>query len=205
MTSEENKFKGETNSSVAEDKEKEILEDSDQENYADQIEDLKNDDSDGESDPSEALDELGVLKAELEEAKDKYLRLYSEFDNFRRRTAKERLDLVKTANEELMVNLLSVADDFDRASKAMKEQEDVKAVKQGVELIHHKFFKVLEQKGLKPMGDLKGEPFDADIHEAITQIPAPEDKLKGKIVDVIENGYYLNDKVIRYAKVVIGA
>lgn len=205
MMSEENKFKGEDESSVAEDKEKEILEDSDQENYAEQTEGLKNNDSEEDSELSEEVDELSVLKSELGEAKDKYLRLYSEFDNFRRRTAKERLELVKTANEELMVNLLSVADDFDRASKAMKEQEDVKAVKQGVELIHHKFFKVLEQKGLKPMGDLKGEPFDADIHEAITQIPAPEDKLKGKIVDVIENGYYLNDKVIRYAKVVIGA
>lgn len=204
MMSEENKFKSEDNGTVAEDKEKEILEDSDQDNYAEQTEDLKTEDSDGDSESSEK-DELSVLKSELEEAKDKYLRLYSEFDNFRRRTAKERLELVKTANEDLLVNLLSVADDFDRASKAMKEQEDVKAVKKGVELIHHKFFKVLEQKGLKPMGNLKGEPFDADIHEAITQIPVPEDKLKGKIVDVIENGYYLNDKVIRYAKVVIGA
>lgn len=149
------------------------------------------------------VDEATALKAELEEAKDKYLRLYSEFENFRRRNAKERLELIKTANEELVTALLPVLDDFERATKAMGE--DVKAVKEGVELIYNKLNKSLEQKGLKPMGDLKGKDFDADLHEAITHTPAPEESLKGKIVDVIENGYYLNDKVIRYAKVIIGA
>ncbi len=149
------------------------------------------------------VDEATALKAELEESKDKYLRLYSEFENFRRRNAKERLDLIKTANEELVIALLPVLDDFERATKAMGE--DVKAVKEGVELIYNKLNKSLEQKGLKPMGDLIGKEFDADLHEAITHTPAPEESLKGKIVDVIENGYYLNDKVIRYAKVIIGA
>lgn len=149
------------------------------------------------------VDEAIALKAELEESKDKYLRLYSEFENFRRRNAKERLELIKTANEELVTALLPVLDDFERATKAMGE--DVKAVKEGVELIYNKLNKSLEQKGLKPMGDLIGKEFDADLHEAITHTPAPEESLKGKIVDVIENGYYLNDKVIRYAKVIIGA
>lgn len=202
----ENILKDEQSSTVIEDKEKDVLENSENENYAEQTENLKSEDKENpQSQEEEEKDELSLLKIELEESKDKYIRLYSEFDNFRRRTAKERLELVKTANEDLIVNLLSVADDFNRASQAMENQEDIEAVKKGTALIQNKFFKVLEQKGLKPMGDLRGESFDADIHEAITQIPAPEDKLKGKIVDVIENGYYLNDKVIRYAKVVIGA
>lgn len=150
-------------------------------------------------------DEVATLKAAVEESKDKYLRLYSEFENFRRRNAKERLELIKTANEDLVTDLLPVLDDFERAIKAMGDQEESKAVREGVELIQNKLIKALEQKGLKPMGDLQGKAFDADIHEAITQIPAPEESLKGKIVDVIEHGYYLNEKVIRYAKVVIGA
>lgn len=153
----------------------------------------------------EEVDELAALKAELEEAKDKYIRLYSEFENFRRRNAKERMDLIKTANEDLVSALLPVLDDFERAAQAMESQEDLKSMKEGIELIYNKLNKSLEQKGLKPMGDLKGEVFDADLHEAITHTPAPEESLKGKIVDVIENGYYLNEKVIRYAKVVIGA
>lgn len=157
-----------------------------------------------QADTEEEVDEATALKAELEETKDKYIRLYSEFENFRRRNAKERLELIKTANEELVTALLPVLDDFERATQAMSSQ-DVKAVQEGIELIFNKLNKSLEQKGLKPMGDLKGKEFDADLHEAITHTPAPEESLKGKIVDVIENGYYLNDKVVRYAKVVIGA
>lgn len=193
----------EEQNNVSEDKEKEILEDAERENYAEQSEELTEDGP--HSSESEAPgDETDALKAEVEEAKDKYLRLYSEFENFRRRTAKERLELVKTANEDLVVSLLPVLDDFGRATKSTG-QEDLETVKEGVQLIFNKFSKALEQKGLKGMGDLKGKDFDAELHEAITQIPAPEESLKGKIVDVIENGYYLNDKVIRYAKVVIGA
>ena len=190
----------EEQSTVAEDREKDILEDSEEENYAEQTESLK-----AEEKEEEPADEVDLLKGELEESKDKYLRLYSEFENFRRRTAKERLELIKTANEDLILGLLPVLDDFDRAYKAIGDQEETKAVKDGVQLIYSKFSKTLESKGLKAMGDLKGEAFDAEVHDAITQIPVEEEKLKGKIVDVIEKGYYLNDKVIRYAKVVIGA
>jgi molecular chaperone GrpE len=135
---------------------------------------------------------------------DKYLRLYAEFDNFRRRTTTERLELFKTANQDVLAALLPVLDDFERALKSMEGTTDVKSVKDGVELIQNKLVGILTGKGLKPMQDLKGKPFDPDFHEAITKIPAPTDELKDKIVDVIENGYYLGDKVIRYAKVVIG-
>lgn len=205
----ENVSKDQMDKAVTEDKEKEVLENSEQENYAEQTENLHEEGDGGEnndnSSENQEVDEVSSLQQQLEESKDKYIRLYSEFDNFRRRTAKERLELVKTANEDLVLALLSVVDDFERASKAVGEKEEVASVKEGMQLIHSKFIKVLEQKGLKSMGDLVGQSFDADVHEAITQIPAPEEKLKGKIVDVIENGYYLHDKVIRYAKVVIGA
>lgn len=153
-------------------------------------------------------EELEKLRNELNESKDKYLRLYSEFENFRRRTAKERLDLIKTAHEDLVVSLLPVLDDFERAQKSFavnKENEDIKSTIEGFQLIHNKFNKLMEQKGLKPMPDKPGIDFDPEIHEAITKIPAPEEKLKGKVVDVVEKGYYLNDKVIRFAKVVIGS
>jgi molecular chaperone GrpE len=142
--------------------------------------------------------------AEFRQIEDKYLRLYAEFDNFRRRTTTERLELFKTANQDVLAALLPVLDDFERALKSMEGTTDVKSVKDGVELIQNKLVGILTGKGLKPMQDLKGKPFDPDFHEAITKIPAPTDELKDKIVDVIENGYYLGDKVIRYAKVVIG-
>lgn len=145
------------------------------------------------------------LTVELQEAKDKYLRLYSEFENFRRRTAKERLELIKTATEDLMVNLLPVLDDFERAGKSFDDEKtDKKSMAEGVQLISNKLKKALENKGLKPMDSDAGIAFDADKHEAITKIPAPEEKLKGKVVDVVEKGYYLDEKVIRFAKVVIG-
>jgi molecular chaperone GrpE len=140
---------------------------------------------------------------ELSEMKDKYLRLYSEFENFRRRTAKERQDLFKTANQETVAALLPVVDDMERAKQAMENAEDVKSVKEGLDLVFSKLTNVLNQKGLKPM-NAAGQAFDADLHEAITQIPAG-DEMKGKVVDEVEKGYYLNDKVIRHAKVVIGA
>lgn len=144
------------------------------------------------------------LEEELTEMKDKYLRLYSEFDNYKRRTSKERLDLLKTANQEMVVALLPVLDDFERARQSMQQAQDVAPVKEGVELIYNKFLSLLQSKGLKPM-EAKGIAFDADVHEAITQIPAPDDSLKGKVIDEVEKGYYLHDKVIRFAKVVIGA
>lgn len=159
-----------------------------------------------EEDNSTELSELDKVKDELAESKDKYLRLYSEFENFRRRTAKEKLGLVQTANEDLMVSLIPVIDDFERASKSFEGEEvDVKAVIEGVNIVHNKFKKILEQKGLSVMEVKEGVAFDPEFHEAITTIPAPKKKLKDKVVDVIEKGYLLKDKVIRYAKVVIGS
>jgi molecular chaperone GrpE len=143
------------------------------------------------------------LKEELAQANDKYLRLYAEFDNYKRRTTKERVELLQTAGKEVIISLLTVLDDFERAAKAMENSTDVNAVKEGVSLVQSKLKGILGQKGLKEM-ETKGTAFDADIHEAITSIPAPTDDLKGKIVDELEKGYYLNDKVVRFAKVVVG-
>ncbi|MDU0371652.1 nucleotide exchange factor GrpE [Hymenobacter endophyticus] len=142
-------------------------------------------------------------EAELADLKDKYLRLAAEFENYKRRTTKERADLFKTANQELMVALLPVLDDFDRARHHTKDTEDAGAVRESVDIIYNKLSKTLSQKGLVTM-DAKGGDFDPELHEAITQIPAPSEDLKGKIVDEVERGYYLGDKVIRHAKVVLG-
>ena len=155
--------------------------------------------------PAKKEQDLSKIKADLEESKDKYLRLYSEFENFRRRTAKEKLEMVGSANEGLIQMLLPIIDDFERAEKSMSEAEDIQSVKEGVELIFNKFKSILEQKGVKQIEVDKGSEFDLELHEAITQIPAPEDELKGKVVDVVEKGYTLNDKVIRFSKVVTGA
>ena len=141
--------------------------------------------------------------AELAELKDKYLRLAAEFENYKRRTSKERIELFKTANQELMTALLPVLDDFERARHATAATEDANAVRESIEIIQSKLNKTLQQKGLTAM-EVKGGDFDAELHEAITQIPAPSDDLKGKVVDEVEKGYYLGDKVIRYAKVVLG-
>lgn len=143
------------------------------------------------------------FKEELALANDKYLRLYAEFDNFRRRTTKERAELLQTAGKEIIVSLLPVLDDFERAFKSMDKATDVVAVKAGIELIHNKLNNILLQKGLKPMEAI-GQPFDAELHEAITNIPAPTDDLKGKVIDEMEKGYYLGDKVARFAKVIVG-
>jgi molecular chaperone GrpE len=147
--------------------------------------------------------ETQKLQLEIAEQKDKYLRLYSEFENFRRRTAKEKLEMVQSANEQLIKSLLVVVDDFERAEKSFSESKEKDL--EGFFLIHSKFKKVFDQYGVKVMNVGPGSDFDADLHEAITQIPAPEEKLKGKIVDVVEKGYLLNEKVIRFAKVVVGS
>jgi molecular chaperone GrpE len=143
------------------------------------------------------------LQADLGEQKDKFIRLYSEFENFRRRTAKEKLDLIQSANEQLIKNLLPVIDDFDRAEKSLKDKNEKDL--EGFFLIHNKLKKILEQVGVKLMDVKPGTEFNADLHEAITQIPSTDENLKGKVVDVIEPGYLLNDKVIRFAKVVVGS
>jgi molecular chaperone GrpE len=144
------------------------------------------------------------LKEELSAANDKYLRLFAEFDNFRRRTSKERVELLQTAGKEIIVSLLPVLDDFERAFKSMETATDVVAVQAGAELIYSKLNNILTQKGLKSM-DSVGEPFDADLHEAITNVPAPTAELKGKVLDEMEKGYYLGDKVVRFAKVIVGS
>jgi molecular chaperone GrpE len=144
------------------------------------------------------------LKAKADEINDKYLRLYSEFDNFRKRTAKEKIELMQSAGEDVFKSILPVLDDFERAIRSNAETIDVNAVKDGVNLIYNKFKSTLNQKGLAEMNAV-GEPFDADIHEAITNIPAPSEDLKGKVVEELEKGYSLNGKIIRFAKVVIGS
>ena len=164
--------------------------------------------TDQEDQPEEEEEKLSDLeKAELAtaESKDKYLRLYSEFENFRRRTAKERNQLFATAGRDLIENLLPVLDDMDRAKQSSDDEKStIESVKEGMNLISQKFKKTLENKGLKKMEIKKGDKFDDEFHEAITQIPV-EKKLEGKIVDVVEPGYFLNDTVIRFAKVVTGA
>lgn len=143
------------------------------------------------------------LSQELEKEKDKFLRLFAEFENYKRRTAKERLELFKTANQEVLQAMLPIMDDFDRALPEIRKSED-DAVLKGVELIYDKLRSTLISKGLEVVDVKAGDVFNADFAEAITQIPAPSDDMKGKIVDIIEKGYKLGDKIIRFPKVVIG-
>jgi molecular chaperone GrpE len=159
----------------------------------------------GEVAEENELSQEEKLTAEVGELKEKYLRLYSDFENFRKRTAKERIDLIKTASEEVLKDLIPVVDDFERAFKAAEKEGDVQKIQEGNQLIFHKLVKILDSKGLKPMEDLIGKPFDPDTQEAITQIPSPNPELKGAVVDVVEKGYILGEKVVRFAKVVTGA
>ncbi len=146
---------------------------------------------------------LEELNSKLTELSDKHLRLQAEFDNFRKRTVKEKADLIKSAGESVLINILPVIDDFERAIESMKNVSEEDAGKQGTLLIYNKFSEFLKQNNVKEIEALN-QDFDVDLHEAITKIPAPEEKLKGKVVDVVQKGYLLNDKVIRFAKVVIG-
>lgn len=154
---------------------------------------------------SEAKEEPAkpTIEEELEMYKDKHLRMYSEFENFRRRSAKERIELMQNAGQEIITALLPILDDFDRAKTANENSEDLEAIKEGMELIYNKIFTMLSQKGLKPM-EAQGKDFNSDDYEAIAKIPAPSEDLKGKVIDVTEKGYYLNNKIIRHAKVVVG-
>jgi molecular chaperone GrpE len=147
--------------------------------------------------------EVEKLKSELEELKDKYRRLAAEFDNFRRRTAKERLELIQTAGKDVIVDMLDVVDDADRAQKQLESTDDIQQIKEGVTLVFNKLRNVLQSKGLKPMETI-GKEFNPDLHEAVTDIPAPSENLKDKVVDEVAKGYYLKDKIIRHAKVVVG-
>jgi molecular chaperone GrpE len=147
--------------------------------------------------------ELEKCKQEVAELKDKFIRQAAEFDNFRKRSAKERLELIQTAGKDVIVSLLDVLDDSERAQKQLETAQDVIAIKEGVLLVFNKLRNVLQARGLKPMESI-GKDFNPDIHEAITEVPAPNESLKGKVLDEVQKGYYLNDKIIRFAKVVVG-
>jgi molecular chaperone GrpE len=157
---------------------------------------------------TENTEEGKALNYETEfiEMRDKYTRLYAEFDNYRKRTNRERADLIKTATEELMKELLPVLDDFERAEKSVQNSNDNKAqvAEEALLILHKRLKSTLEKKGLKPMENSIGKNLDADLHEAITQVPAPDESLKDKIIDEIEKGYYLHDKIIRFARVIVG-
>ena len=144
------------------------------------------------------------LRAELDAANDKYLRLYAEFDNYKRRVSKERIELMQSAGKEVIANLLPVIDDLDRALKAFETVTEIAPVQEGISLVAQKLKTILGNQGLKEMESI-GNPFDADLQEAITNVPAPSDDLKGKVIDEIEKGYFLHDKVLRHAKVVVGS
>lgn len=148
-------------------------------------------------------DPLLKITDELAEGKDKYVRLYAEFENHRRRTSREKLEMIQGANEQLLRALLPILDDFERAEKSITDKDSKES--EGFFLIQNKYNKILEQYGVKPMNTSMGNAFDADLHEAITQVPVQDEKMKGKIVETVEKGYMLNDKVIRHAKVVLGS
>ena len=170
-------------------------------------EQIVNENEAGTSENTEKQEELSIeeqLTAELVQEKDKFLRLFAEFENYKRRTSKERIELYASANKELMTVLLPVLDDFDRGINEIKKEGEDSELFKGMELIQGKLQSTLEQKGLTKVEIKAGDTFDADIHEAITQIPAPSKKMKGKIIDVIEQGYQLGTRIIRYPKVVIG-
>ena len=148
-------------------------------------------------------DEIQQLSDQLQEQKDKYLRLAAEFDNFKKRTAKERLELIQTAGKEVILSLLDVLDDCDRAEKQLQNSSDINEIKEGVGLVFNKLRTVLQNRGLKVMDSVHSD-FDVSKHEAITEIPAPSKDLRGKVIDEVTKGYYLNDKIIRFAKVIVG-
>lgn len=152
---------------------------------------------------SEADSLIEKLQKELEEQKDKYLRLFAEFDNFKRRSAKERIELSQTAGKEVIKDLLDVVDDSERAEKQIQASADIAHIKEGIQLVFNKLRNILQSKGLKAMESVHTD-FDVEKHEAITEIPAPTEELKGKVLDEVQKGYYLNDKIIRFAKVVVG-
>ncbi len=149
------------------------------------------------------LSELDQLQADLADQKDKYLRLMAEFENFKRRTAKERVDLIQTAGKDVIVSLLDVMDDCDRAEKQLNGSDDIAVQKEGIQLVFNKIRATLHAKGLKAMESID-QAFDVELHEAITEVPVPDASKKGKVIDEVTKGYYLNDKIIRFAKVVVG-
>lgn len=148
-------------------------------------------------------DKIAALQAELEKSQKEYLFLMAEFDNYRKRTVKEKAELIKNGGEKAMLGLLPVIDDFERAIDAIDKSSDVESLKEGVDLIYNKFMKYLESQQVKPM-ESTGTDFDADIYEAVTTFPAPDESMKGKVIDTVQKGYTINEKVLRHAKVVVG-
>ena len=194
------------------DKEKFVDLNTDNHESAENIDGISTDNEDQKTPIEELplLDEKAVLEAKIveleaanKEMTDKYLRLSAEFDNYRKRTLRERMELTKTAAESVMLSILPVSDDFERAMHSIEQGMDFEAVKEGILLIYNKFQEFIKQNGITQI-EAAGKDFDTDLHEALTKIPAPSEDMKGKIIDVIQKGYYLNDKVIRFAKVVVG-
>jgi len=202
--------KEETKEALNEDVTEEIPADEKQEEASDtahnesDIEEENDNNEAAEEADMEEKDELTLALEKAAELSDKNLRLQAEFDNYRKRTLKEKIEMTKTAGEKLIKDILPVMDDFDRAIGTLDSAQDIEAVKEGVHLIYSKFESFLKQNGVEPIPTDDGE-FDTELHEAITQIPAPNEEQKGKIIDCVQKGYKLNDKVIRHSKVVVGA
>ena len=194
------------------DKEKEELDNQESTESVENVDGLNDEQAQSQTDENQAdensentseQDELSVVKNELEELKDKHLRLQAEFDNYRRRTLKEKADLISSAGEKVLKDLLPVIDDLDRAMESTATAQDVAAVREGLDLIVNKFQNFLKNNGVSEI-EAKEQDFDADKHEAVTKFPAPSEDLKGKVIDVVQKGYTLNGKVMRFAKVVVG-
>jgi molecular chaperone GrpE len=175
------------------------------------VENIFNESADGDSETNlntetEIIEEVSIevlMQQQIDESRDKYLRLFAEFDNYKKRNAKEKMELFATAGKEIIKDILPIMDDMERAIAASENSTDIDAVIEGLKLISDKLSKTMERKGVKPIIS-KGEIFDTELHEAITEIPAPTEEMKGRIIDEVEKGYTLNDKIIRYSKVVVG-
>lgn len=170
-----------------------------------EVKDSKNqkDSKKDKSNKDDLKQQLEEKEAELAELKDKYLRIFAEFDNFKKRTMKEKMDFMRNASQDVLEDMLPVLDDFDRAKQSSDDDKTEEAFSEGVTLVYNKLNNIMKAKGIKSM-ETTGEEFDPELHEAITKIPAPSEDMKGKIIDTIQKGYYLNDKIIRHAKVVVG-
>ncbi|MCG8701804.1 MAG: nucleotide exchange factor GrpE [Bacteroidales bacterium] len=209
QTIDNNKETVENSEEVAEEKENQpetngSEEESDEKVTVETEESVENKEETSEEDKDqEEKDAVDMANEEALEWKNKYMRLSAEFDNYRKRTLKEKSELIKVANEDLLKNILPVVDDFERGIETIDKATDIEGIKEGIHLIYNKFHEFLKQNGIKEI-EASEKEFDLDFHEALTKIPAPKDELKGKVVDIIEKGYTLNDKVIRYSKVVVG-
>ncbi len=184
-------------------KEEEVVAETSDNQKAEQATEENTENKNPETGEKDVVKELENVQEQLEQQKDKFLRLSAEFDNYRKRTMKEKAELILNGGEKTISSILPILDDFERALQNMEKATDVNAIKEGVEIIYNKFIKVLKENGVKVI-ETKGQPLNTDFHEAIAVIPAPEEAQKGKILDCVQNGYTLNDKVIRHAKVVVG-